>query len=244
MTIRGWVRLAMAVSWLGVCLPMWAITDRFGKGDVWVRRYLGGTGHILGLRVRIEGRPVAGQVLYVANHITFLDILALGGAVPARFVAKAEIEGWSLVGFLAKVGGSIFVSRERRGETRIQADRIAAALAAPRPVVLFGEGATGDGTALMPFRAPLFVAAIEAGAPVQPVAIDYGPERARFAWPDDVSFGAEAKRLLLWTRTVPVTLRFLDPIPTSGLDRKALAAAAHAAVARALDAGDGLSRQR
>lgn len=238
MTLRGWVRLAAAALWLGLCLPMWALTRLFGGGEAWVRRFLRGIGWILGLRVRIEGQAIPGPALYVANHITFLDILALGGVAPARFVAKAEIADWALVGFLAKVGGTIFVSRERRGETRVQADRVAAALAGRRPVVLFGEGATGDGTALLPFRAPLFVSAIEARAPVQPVAIDYGPARADHAWPDDVGFGTEAKRLLNRRAPVPVTLRFLARLDPHTPDRKALAAAAQAAIADALDRAD------
>lgn len=238
MTPRAALRLAAMLGWLLVCLPCYGIARLFGGGAVWVRRFLRGIGWILGLRVRIEGRPIDGPALYVANHITFLDILALGGVVPARFVAKAEIADWALVGFLAKVGGTIFVSRERRGETRVQADRVAAALAGPRPIVLFGEGATGDGIALMPFRAPLFVSAIEAGAPVQPVAIDYGPARAHHAWSDDVSFATEAKRLLNSRARVPVTLRFLARIDPSLRDRKALAAASRGAIAEALDAAD------
>ena len=243
MTLRGWARLGAIALWLGVCLPMWAITSRFGGGGPWVRRFLGGTGRILGMRVRTEGRPVAGPVLYVANHITLLDILALGGIGPVRFIAKDEIAGWALVGSLARVADTIFVSRERRGEARAQADLVAAALAGARPVVLFGEGATGDGTALMPFRAPLFVSAIEARVPVQPVAIDYGPQRVRHAWPDDVSFGREAKRLLARAGTIPVVLRFLDPITAGSADRKALAAAAQAAIGGALAEADRITPQ-
>lgn len=240
MNARGWARLAGAALWLALCLPAWAVARPFGGSGAWVRRFLAGIARLLGMRVRVAGRPQPGPALYVANHITLLDILALGGAAPARFVAKAEIAGWGLVGFLAKVGGTIFVSRERRGQTRAQADRVAAALGHARPVVLFGEGGTGDGTALLPFRPALFVSAIEAGVPVQPVAIDYGPARACFAWPDDVSFGREARRLIGRAEPVPVTLRFLDPLPP-GLDRKAMAAAARDAIAGALDAADRLT---
>ena len=233
MSLRGWARLVAVALWLGVCLPGWYIARPFGRSDGWVRRFLGGAAWLIGLRITTAGRPQPGPVLWVANHISFLDILALSAIAPVRFIAKDDIIGWGLVGYLARIGGSIFVARERRGETRAQADRVAAALGERRPVVLFAEGGTGDGFVIEPFRAPLFVSAIEAHAPVQPVAIDYGADRARFAWPEGASFRREAKRLLERRDPVPVTLRFLPPLAV-GCDRKALAAAAHHAIVGAL----------
>ena len=234
MTFRAWARLVAAISWLVLCFIGWLLARPMRRDGWWVAFFLRGVGRLLGLHVHVEGRPVARNVLMVANHISWLDILALGGPTSARFIAKAEIARWPLVGWLTRIGGGVFVSRERRGQTRAQADEIAAALRVGRPVALFAEGRTGDGIAVLPFRAALFASAIEADVPVQPVAIDYGPDRVRYAWPDGVSFGREARRMLNRRTRVPVTVRFLPPLDPARLDRKALASAAHAAVAGAL----------
>lgn len=236
MTIRGALRLTAMALFLLFCLAGWTIARLFGRGPWWVKLFLGGVGHILGLRVRIEGRPLPGPVLFVTNHISWLDILAIGGATPARFIAKAQIARWTLIGRLATIGGTVYIDRERRSETRVQADQVALALAGTRPVTLFAEGVTGDGAALLPFRPPLFVAAIEAGAMVQPVAIDYGPRRVEIAW-GDTPLSFEMKRLLNRRERIPVTLRFLPPLDARQLDRKTLAARSHQAIAGALSGG-------
>lgn len=219
---------------LSLCLIVWGAAAPWGRGSRIVRLFLKAMGRLLGLGVRVEGRPAHGMILYVANHISWLDILAIGGVSGCRFVAKAEIERWPLIGWVARIGGTVFISRDRRAETRVQADRVSAALRGARPVTLFAEGGTGDGLTLAPFRAPLFAAAIEAGAGVQPVAIDYGPGRSAYAWPDGSSLSAEMKRILNRREHIPVTLRFLAPLDARRLDRKALAARSHAAIAAAL----------
>ncbi len=234
MILRAVLRvLAMAVLLL-VCLPVWAVAKLLGDGTGVVRFFLGRVGWLLGLRVTIVGRPVADHVLYVGNHISWLDILALGGTRYTRFIAKSEIEGWPLVGWLAAIGGSIFVSRERRSATRAQADAVVTALSAGRPVGLFPEGGTADGVTLDPFRPALFAAAVEAGVTVQPVAIDYGARSPEIAWPDGVSFSSELNRMLGRPAPVRVTLHFLAPLDAKVADRKALAAESYREIALAL----------
>jgi 1-acyl-sn-glycerol-3-phosphate acyltransferase len=232
--------LSMALL-LAFCLPIWAICRLFGGGDFWVRFYLGCVGWLLGLRVRVEGRPITGNVLYAANHISWLDIPAIGGTAHARFIAKSEIAGWSLIGWLAKIGGSVFVRRQKRSETRAQADEVSAALREGRPVVLFAEGGTGDGVTLSPFRPSLFVAANEAAVTVQPVAIDYGARSAEIAWPHGARFSSEMKRMLNRPAPVRVTLHFLPALDGGAVDRKRLAAETHARIARALGWADSAS---
>lgn len=234
MTLRGVLRLGAIVLLLLACLP-WFLTARlFGRHAFWIRAFIHGVGRILGLRVAVEGRRVEGHVLYAANHSSWLDILAIGGVSAARFVAKADIGRWPLIGALTRMGGAVFVERERRGTTRDQADAVARALEGARPVVLFAEGATGDGVTLQPFRPPLFVAAVEVGVAVQPLTIDFGARRREIAWPDGTGFAIEMKRILNRRGTIPVTLRFAPPLDARALGRKALAAAAHDAVAAGL----------
>ncbi|WP_420142683.1 lysophospholipid acyltransferase family protein [Sphingomonas sp.] len=238
MTFRAAGRVLGLAILLLLTLPPFAIARTFGKGSYWVRFFLGGAGWLLGLRVTVEGKPLRGDALYAANHVSWLDIPALGGTVPVRFIAKSEIAGWSVIGWLATLGGSVFVARQRRSEARVQADAVTAALHEGVPVVLFAEGGTGDGVSLTPFRASLFSSANAAGAAAQPVAIDYGARQAEIAWPKGASFGHEIKRMLNRPAPVRVTLRFLAPLDGATLDRKRLAGETHGAIGAAL----GLSR--
>jgi lyso-ornithine lipid O-acyltransferase len=234
MGARAIGRVLSMAALLAVCLPIWAILNLFGRGNGMVVFYLGCVGWLLGLRVRIQGQPVRGDALYAANHVSWLDIPAIAGSVPARFIAKSEIAGWSLIGWLAKIGGSVFVRRQHRSEARVQADAVVTALGEGRAVVLFAEGGTGDGVALTPFRPALFAAANEAGVTVQPLAVDYGARQAEIAWPAGARFSAELKRMLNRPAPVPVTLHFLPPLDGASVDRKLLAIRTQAAVAGAL----------
>lgn len=234
----GWraiLRLIVALLWLGVCLPMWAIARLWDGERAWVRRYLAVIGWTLGLRSQDRGRPAGAPALLVGNHVSWLDILALGGRTEVSFIAKAEIARWPIVGFLARVAGCVFVARDRRAATRSQADAVVEALRDGRSLVLFAEGGTGDGVTIEPFRPSLFVSAIEAGVKVQPVAIDYGRRRSELAWPNGEGFGTVARRMLNQRGEIPVTLRFLAPLDTAQLDRKALAARSHQAIVSALE---------
>lgn len=234
MTARAVARVLAMAALLLICLPIWAICRLFGGGAFMVRFFLGSVGWLLGLRVQVEGQPIDGNVLYAGNHISWLDIPAIGGAAPARFIAKSEIAGWSIIGWLAKIGGSVFVARQKRSETRQQANAVSVALTEGRPVVLFAEGGTGDGLVLTPFRPSLFAAANEAGVTVQPLAVDYGARAGEIAWPSGAGFASELKRMLNRPAPVHVTLHFLPPLDGASVDRKSLARETYAAVAAAL----------
>jgi 1-acyl-sn-glycerol-3-phosphate acyltransferase len=234
MTPRALGRVLSMAVLLAICLPLWAILRLFGAGNFLVRFYLGCVAWLLGLRIRVVGRPVTGNALYAANHISWLDIPALGGTTHARFIAKSEIARWPLIGWLARIGGCVFVERHKRSAARQQADEVVIALRQNRPVTLFPEAGTGDGITLTPFRPSLFAAANEAGVTVQPIAIDYGTRQAEIAWPDGASFGSELKRMLNRPAPVRVMIHFLDPLDGVTVDRKRLAARTHAEISQAL----------
>ena len=234
MSVRAVGRVLSMALLLIICLPAWAICRLFGGGDFWVRFYLGCVAWLLGLRIKVEGQPVTGKALYASNHISWLDIPAIGGTAPTRFIAKSEIAGWSLIGWLARLGGSVFVRRQKRSETRVQADAVSVALTEGQPVVLFAEGGTGDGVVLASFRASLFAAANEAGVIVQPIALDYGVRQAEIAWPRGAGFASEMKRMLNRPAPVRLTLHFLPPFDGATTDRKQLAAKTHAAISAVL----------
>src|SRR3954467_12754663 len=134
----------------------------------------------IGLRIHAHGSLVEKRPLLVAcNHVSWTDIMVLGSLVDVTFIAKADLAGWPVFGFLAGLQRTLFVERERRGRAGTQAGEIAGRLAGNEAVVLFAEGSTGDGNHLLPFKSTLFGAArmalSGAGATVyiQPVAIAY-----------------------------------------------------------------------
>jgi 1-acyl-sn-glycerol-3-phosphate acyltransferase len=228
-------RVAVALFVLGFCLAGYALSGPLRQRIGWQRFFLQWFGEAMGLEVRVEGTPLRRDVLYVANHVSWLDILALGGATPSFFVSKDDVGGWPLVGMLARIGGTIFIDRESRRAARGQVDQLGKALLGHHPVTLFPEGTTGDGRTLFPFRPALFasVAPAPPGIAVQPVAIDYGAAAPEIAWTGDEELGPNAGKVLARPGRLHCTLRFLDPLAPSE-DRKALAAQAQAAIAAAL----------
>lgn len=148
----------------------------------------------LGARIEVVGAPFAPNALIVANHISWTDIIMLGAATPATFVAKAEVRGWPFLGALARLNPTLFVERDRPRAIKSQIETLRMRLAHGR-VVLFPEGTTGGGSVVLPFRPALLDAA--AGRLIQPVTILYAPidrdrwregELGAFAWDGDKSF--------------------------------------------------------
>lgn len=233
--VRTIARVTLAVSVLGFCLAGYCLTWPLRKRIGWTRFFLQWFGEAIGLDVRTEGTQIGRDVLYVANHVSWLDILALGGASPTVFVSKDDVNGWPLVGMLARIGGTIFIDRESRRAARGQVDQLGMALLQHQPITLFPEGTTGDGVDILPFRAALFasVAPAPPGVVVQPVAIDYGPAAAEISWSGDEGLAANAKKLLGRPGRLVCTLRFLPPLPGSA-DRKQLASQARSVIAAAL----------
>jgi 1-acyl-sn-glycerol-3-phosphate acyltransferase len=233
------LRLAAVVGLLLLYLPLHAAWRVAGRPSPWPRRFLGGAGHIAGLRTKVSGVPAKAPVLFVANHLSWLDILAIAGVTGAAFVSKAEVSRWPLVGMLARLNRTIYVERAARGAVRDQADTLRNALVGGDKVALFPEGTTNDGTALRPFRASLLGSLYPAipNLIVQPVALDYGEAAREVAWIEGESTAANAARILKRRGILPVRLTFLEPIdPAAAGDRKALAAESRARIVAALGA--------
>jgi len=132
---------------------------------------------VFGFDVHQRGTvSTARPVLFVSNHTSYIDIPVLGSLIDASFIAKAEISGWPFFGWLARLQRTVFVDRRGRKITA-QRDEIAARLVAGDKLVLFPEGTSGDGRAVLPFKSALFaVAEPNEGAPpvaIQPVSITY-----------------------------------------------------------------------
>jgi 1-acyl-sn-glycerol-3-phosphate acyltransferase len=229
---------AMAFGFI-VCVPFHYLWKLILGWSPWPQLFLGWAGWCAGLRVSIEGRPLGDHVLFVSNHVTWLDILALGGATPAVFVSRDDVEGWPVVGWAAALNDTIYVARQARREVHGQADRLRRALAAGRAVALFPEGTTEGGHEVLPFRPSLFASLFPPldRVKVQPIAIDYGDVAEEIAWVGSEPAGANAKRVLSRKGAIPVVLRFLDPVdPHLAGDRKRLAGLAEAEVVTSLGA--------
>ncbi len=235
--IRLVARVAAIALGLLAFLPLHYLWKLLRRRSPWPQRFLAFTARRCGLRVRIAGAPAAGGVLFAANHESWLDILLLGGATGASFVAKDEVRRWPGFGWLAGLNDTLYVVRAARHQARAQTDQVRSALAAGRAVALFPEGTVDASPDVLPFRASLFASLFPPihGVVVQPVALDYGAAVADIAWHDGESTAGNARRILSRPGTIPVTLTFLAPLdPAAAGDRKALAAAAREEIVAAL----------
>ena len=126
----------------------------------------------LGVAVIVEGTPPA-RGLIVSNHLSYLDILVFSSIVPCSFVSKSEVKWWPGIGWAASLAGTIYIDRTHPSATRNIQPEIAATLARGARLVLFPEGKSGDGSAVLPFHSSLLQAAVEDRAPITAACIHY-----------------------------------------------------------------------
>lgn len=182
---------------------------------------------MLGMQLQVQGPFKPGAKLVVANHVSWIDIMAIHAVCPeARFVSKADVQHWPLVGRLVGAADTLYIERERRRDAMRVVHQMAEALSAGDTVAVFPEGTTADGHTLLPFHANLLQAAIATGTPVQPVAIRYADAHgavstsARFV--GETTIG-ESLWMLANGDGVVANLTVLPPRGTEHADRRALA---------------------
>jgi 1-acyl-sn-glycerol-3-phosphate acyltransferase len=181
----------------------------------------------VGVGLRVRGTPRPGATLLVANHVSWLDIAALHAAVPqARFVAKADIHRWPLLGWLVAGAGTLFIERERKRDALRVVHTMADALRAGQTVAVFPEGTTGPGPELLPFHANLLQAAIATETPVQPAVLRFADAHQRFS-PAVEFVGDTTLVQSLWrvatARGLVAHVDLLAPQGSTHADRRALA---------------------
>ena len=183
----------------------------------------------LGIRLVMRGQPVAtGPVLLAANHISWLDITSLHAARHCRFVSKADVKHWPLIGPLATGAGTLFIERESRRDAMRVVHHMAERLRESDVLAIFPEGTTSDGVSLRPFHANLFQAAIAADAPVQPVALQFidqatGQRSLAPCYIDDDTLIGSFWRTLC-TPGIAVVITFGELQTAQGRNRRAWAA--------------------
>ena len=235
--MRLTLRVASIVAGLIFCLPLHYLWRLLGLRSPWPRRFLRWVGRSAGMRARVTGTPLGSHVLFVSNHLSWLDIMLIAGASGAAFVSKDDVAGWPVIGWLASLNNTVFVARTERKAVRGQADALRSALATGQPVALFPEGTTEGGVDILPFRASLLSSLFPPlpGVKVQPVALDYGAAAHDIAWVGEEAAAANAKRVLSRRGSTAVTIRFLQPIDPAEIgDRKALAAQSRLEIVEAL----------
>jgi len=170
--------LAFAVFLCGTCVLTLALlaADRVRKQptdkNAWATFCFRQACRCLGWQVQVHGQPTSGNALYVANHISWSDIPALGSLTPLRFLSKAEVGNWPVIGWLARQAGTLFIKRGGGQARRIKKTMVEH-LQAGESVLVFPEGTTSSGLAVLPMHGLLLTAARDAGVPVQPVTIGY-----------------------------------------------------------------------
>lgn len=183
----------------------------------------------------IPGQDVTG-VMFLANHVSWIDIYAINSVRTVRFVAKAEIRRWPLFGWLAYQVNTLFTDRQRRQEAGRMVEVTTDSLRAGDCLCFFPEGSTTDGSELKAFKSSLLQAAINAQAKVWPVAIRYPDEHGK---PDpELSYAnvnlLHSVRKVLAQQAPIVELHFGNPIEATGQDRRHLSSKARDFIAERL----------
>jgi 1-acyl-sn-glycerol-3-phosphate acyltransferase len=197
----------------------------------------------LGIRLDVRGWLPADRgpvgVLHVANHISWIDNLALAATFPLPAVAKQEVASWPLIGRFARGLGTIFIDRDRLRSLPGDVARVCEVLRSGTGVLVTPEGTTWCGAGMGRFRPAMFQAAIDAGAAVGPIAIRYRTEdggptsAAAFVGPDSL---VRSLRRVIATRGLVVELHSLPALPArTSTDRRALALLAEYSIAAIIE---------
>jgi 1-acyl-sn-glycerol-3-phosphate acyltransferase len=194
---------------------------------------------ILNVKLTVSGTVPTSETptaLFVANHISWIDIWAINTVRTVRFVAKSEVRSWPVIGWLSEKAGVIFIERARRIDTSRVSGAGANALRQGHCLCVFPEGTTSDGTHIYPFRSSLLQSAVDAGAPVWPITLRYplpdGSPNTAIAYAGETSM-AESMTAILSQQQIHLHLEFADPIHPEGRDRRELARHAEAIIASA-----------
>ncbi|WP_128893027.1 1-acyl-sn-glycerol-3-phosphate acyltransferase [Erythrobacter sp. HKB08] len=235
--LRFFVRVLGLIGLLVVFVPLHYLYRVFAYGSPFPMLFLRYAGRIAGARVTKIGVPLRKDVFFIANHISWIDILTLAGASGTAFVAKHELSQVPVINWLCRLNRTVFVKRENRLGVAEQINALREALDDNWSVTVFPEGTTTDGQSLLPFKTSM-LSVLEPPPKdvlVQPVLIDYGEVGEELGWIGDESGLNNARRVLGRKGTFELKLHFLEPFsPEEFVGRKAIGARARAAIEAAL----------
>jgi 1-acyl-sn-glycerol-3-phosphate acyltransferase len=233
---RASAHVLAGLAMTAILFPLVGRGRRQALSAAWSRRLL----RILRIEARVHGMPehgLPGNLLIVANHISWLDIFVLSSVQPARFIAKAELKRWPLVGRFARNAGTLFIDRSRRHDTHKINRHATEVLAGGDVIAIFPEGTTTDGRDMLPFHGSLLQPIVDAEGHVQPIAIRYlnrdGDVNDAVAYAGETTFAQSFWRVT-GELTILVELRLAPLLPARARHRRELSRAAEAAIRTAL----------
>ncbi len=232
--VRRPLRLLLLIVLIGAGLLMLALVFPFLQQRQREKTIMVWTGILLqtlGIRVHSTGSSPPGAALLVANHISWADPFLLMAYHPMRFVAKAEIRDWPVLGWLAAQAGTVFIRRDRLRDLVTVSQTFITHLEGGTAVGVFPESTTSDGKALLPFKTALFQVAINARTDCYPVAICYDQPEA--IWIEDMGLLSSVWRLMALKQTTAY-IHYCPAISFHGHNRHTLARASATAIANAL----------
>ena len=223
---------AFAVVFFSLCafvqnainIPFVPRNRRLHARAAWLHGWCRFACRVLGIRVRTCG-SVPSSGLLVSNHLSYLDIIVLSSIRPCVFVAKRDVASWPLFGWLAHAAGTIFADRERRCSSRKVVNGIRDAIAGGSVVVLFPEGTSSDGSAVLPFKSALLESAVRLHSPIAGAFIEYALDDGSVA--DEVCYWRDMTLVphllnLLFKREIRATYSF-SPAKVRDGNRKEIA---------------------
>jgi 1-acyl-sn-glycerol-3-phosphate acyltransferase len=250
--IRAARRLLIVLLWTLPCMLAQAICLLLpGRPKVlFARWYWAMFTRLMGIHVRVIGQPAAQTagraVMFVSNHSSWVDVPVVGGVLEGCFVAKGDVATWPVISLIARLGRTVFVSRQR-GATGRERDAMRQVLAHGDNLILFPEGTSSDGSRVLPFRSAFFaLAEKQAGVDpamlplIQPVSVVYDrldglpagrASRPVFAWYGDMDIASHFWRLTQHIGLRATVLLHAPLDPARYIDRKALAQAVWRTVA-------------
>lgn len=226
----------MVLAWtlwaLVVLLPSWVFTlghqPTRRRVQHWVfRTWSAAVLWVLDVDVEVRGTPPQHGAFLVANHLSYLDIPVIARHLPPRFVAKAEIRGWPLIGWCCRLVETIFIDRSSRKDTVRVGAQMREGIERGDNIVLFPEGTSGPGHGLLPFKPSLLAPAASAELPVHFATVHYEtsdpnpPAFLSVSWWGDMPFGPHAYGLI-GLGGIRAVVHFGEE-PVTNSDRKLLA---------------------
>ncbi len=219
----------------GLFFPFVSPARRRHEIKRWSARLL----RILAVRLRVHGDPPrhGTPLMLIGNHVSWLDIYAINAVLPVRFVAKAEVRRWPVIGWFSEKAGTLFIERARRHDTARLNRLMIEAMQAGDPVAVFPEAMTSDGSEVLKFHSSLLQPALDARAALHPVAIRYargdGTLCTEAAYDGDKSLW-DTLLLMVTQRTIDAHVYFLAPLADHNRHRRELAQDAREAILQTL----------
>ncbi len=217
-------------------LPPRSFSSKLERGWLYI------TARMFGVKIKTVGEPLTDKTLFVANHLSWLDILVLGSQVPVHFLSKHEVAEMPVIGWLATRAGTLYIQRGNKNSASDAIIEITRALQQNNNCLVFAEGTTTDGH-VRKFHSRTLQSAIDAGAMVQPVAIFYPVKKPgsnqveinpAVLFTGDTTIGESADRIMR-TPAIDVEVHFLRPINSAGQSRDELALHAFEEVVTAIE---------